>query len=100
MFKGYKQVYSKDCSKTTSPAVCMEFWHILLHIAATEEWNATQIDVKTAFLYIILLQDKVQYMVQPKGFKEKEKENWVCELMHRLYKMKQAGRIWNQTLNK
>lgn len=57
----------------------MESWHILLHIAATEGWDATQIDVKTAFLYGILPDDEVQYMEQPEGFEEPGKEDHVCK---------------------
>lgn len=99
VFKGYEQIYGKDYNKTTSPTARMESWRILLHIAATEGWNATQIDVKTAFLYGVLPDEEVQYMEQPAGFEEPGKEEWVCELRKGLYGMKQAGRIWNQTLN-
>ena len=58
-----------------------------------------QIDVKTAFLYGLLPNDEIQYMEQPNGFEGPGKEDWVCELVRGLYGMKQAGRIWNQTLN-
>lgn len=91
VFKGYEQVYGKDYNKTTSPTVCMESWHILLHIAAAEGWDTTQINVKTAFLYGILPGEEVQYMEQPDGFKEPRKEDWVCKLLRGLYGMKQAG---------
>ncbi|KAG5724824.1 hypothetical protein E4T56_gene12595 [Termitomyces sp. T112] len=99
VFKGYEQIYGKDYNKTTSPTACMESWQILLHIAATEGWDMTQINIKTAFLYGLLPDDKVQYMEQPEGFKELGKEDWVCELVQGLYGMKQAGRIWNRTMN-
>ncbi|KAG5729851.1 Copia protein [Termitomyces sp. T112] len=78
----------------------MELWCILLHIAVAEGWDAAQIDMKTAFLYGILPEDEVQYMEQPEGFEEGGKEDLVCELVRGLYGMKQAGRIWNKTLNK
>lgn len=99
VFKGYEQIYGKDFNKTTSPTARMESWRILLHIAAAEGWDATQIDVKTAFLYGVLPDDEVQYMEQPEGFEEPGKEDWVCELRRGLYGMKQVGQIWNQTLN-
>lgn len=38
-------------------------------------------------------------MEQLKGFEEPGKEDWVCELIKGLYGMKQAGWIWNRTLN-
>lgn len=99
VFKGYEQVYGKDYNKTTSPTARMESWRILLHIAAAKGWDAAQIDVKTAFLYGILPEDEIQYMEQPEGFEEEGKEDCVCELVKGLYGMKQAGRIWNKTLN-
>lgn len=100
VFKGYEQIYGKDYTKTTSPTARMESWRILLHIAASQPgWNATQIDVKTAFLYGLLPSDEVQYMEQPEGFEEEEKGDWVWRLVRGLYGMKQSGRIWNQTLN-
>lgn len=77
----------------------MESWQVLLHLAAVQGWDATQIDIKTAFLYGLLPEDEVQYMMQPEGFEEAGKENWVWRLQRGLYSMKQAGRIWNHTLN-
>lgn len=34
VFKGFKQIYSKDYTSTTSPTAFKELWRILLHIAA------------------------------------------------------------------
>lgn len=99
MFKGFEQVYGKDYTKTTSPTAHMESWHILLHLAALKGWDATQIDVKTAFLYGLLPDDEIQYMQQPEGFEVRGKEDWVWCLLCGLYSMKQAGRIWNHTVN-
>lgn len=39
VFKGYEQIYGKDYTTTTSPTAQMESWHILLHIAATLDWD-------------------------------------------------------------
>jgi hypothetical protein len=99
VFKGYEQIYGKDYTKTTSPTARMESWRILLHLAAAKGWNATQIDVKTAFLYRHLPEEEYQWMEQPEGFEEPGKEDWVWCLVRGLYGMKQSGRIWNQTLN-
>jgi hypothetical protein len=71
----------------------METWQILLHIAAILNWDAQQIDIKTAFLYGLLPDDEVQYMEQPMGFEESGKETWVWKLQRGLYRMKQARRI-------
>jgi Reverse transcriptase (RNA-dependent DNA polymerase) len=77
----------------------MESWRILLYIAASKGWDAQQINIKTAFLYGLLLDDEIQYMQQPMGFKEQGKEAWVWHLKCGLYSMKQSGWIWNQTMN-
>ena len=99
VFKGYEQRWGIDYTNTTSPTARMESWRILLHIAASLEWDAQQIDIKTAFLYGLLPDDEVQYMEQPKGFEESGKETWVWKLERGLYGMKQSGRIWNRTMN-
>jgi hypothetical protein len=99
VFKGFEQQYGRDYTSTTSPTARMETWRILLHVAAVLDWDAQQIDVKTAFLYGLLPDDEVQYMEQPEGFEEPGKETWVWKLQKGLYGMKQAGRIWNKTMN-
>jgi len=70
VFKGFEQIYGKDYSKTTSPMAHMESWRILLNLAASKGYDAQQVDIKTAYLYSILLDDEVQYMEQPPRFKE------------------------------
>ena len=77
----------------------MESWQILLCIAASLGLDAQQIDVKTAFLYGLLLDDEVQYMQQPASFEEPGREDWAWQLQCGLYSMKQSGCICNQTLN-
>jgi hypothetical protein len=99
VFKGFEQIYGKDYTSTTSPTACMESWRILLHIAAVNNWDAQQIDVKTAFLYGLLPDNEIQYMEQPQGFEEEGKEDYVWVLQRGLYGMKQSGRIWNQTMD-
>ena len=68
VFKGYEQRWGVDYTSTTSPTACMESWWILLHIATVLNWDAQQIDIKTTFLYGLLLDDETQYMEQSKGF--------------------------------
>lgn len=99
VLQGFNQIYGKDYTKTTSSTACAESWRILLHLAATQEWDAMQINVKTAFLYGILLEEETIYMEQPQGFEEARKEEHICKLEWELYGMKQAGRIWNHMIN-
>jgi hypothetical protein len=77
----------------------MESWHILLHFAAVLNWDAQQIDIKTAFLYGLLPDDEIQWMEQPEGMEEPGFEDHVWMLQWGLYGMKQAGRLWNKTMN-
>ena len=100
VFQGFEQIYCKDYMKTTSPTARMESWWILLHIATSLDWDAQEINIKTAFLCGLLPDDEVQYMEQPQGFEEKGKEEWVWKIQQGLYGMKQSSRIWNQTMNK
>ena len=80
VFKGFEQIYGKDHTKTTSPTAHMEYWWILLHIAASLDWDAQQVNIKTTFLYGLLPDDEVQYMKQPQGFKQEGKEGWVWKI--------------------
>jgi len=97
--KGYTQRYGVDYDKTTAPTAQLESFRTLLHLAASLNWDIQHIDVKTAFLHGVLPEDETAYLEQPNGFEEPGKEDWVMELRKRIYGMKQAGRIWNQTFH-
>ena len=62
----------------------------VLSISASMNMEIEQLDVKTTFLHGEL--DEEIYMLQPKGFVEKGKENSVCQLKKSLYGLKQAPR--------
>jgi hypothetical protein len=94
---GHKMIYGKDFYKTTSPTARAESLRILFHIAAALDYELTQIDVKTAYLYGDI--DETTWMEQPKGFEEAGKEDWVWELHKGLYGMKQGGRLWNKHMD-
>jgi hypothetical protein len=99
VFGGHCQVPGRDYDRTTAPTARMEAFLTLPSFAASKDYDAQQFDVKTAFLNGVLSEDEKQYMEQPKGFEEPGKEDWVWKLCRGLYNMKQAGRIWNKTLN-
>ncbi len=44
-------IFGKDYTKTTSPTACMESFRVLLHLAAALDYELTQLDVKTVYLY-------------------------------------------------
>ena len=55
-------------------------------------------DVKTAYLYGKLKEEI--YMAQPEGFIKSGQEHKVCKLVKSIYGLKQAGRVWYETISK
>ena len=100
MLCGYEQIVGHDYNRTTSPTARMKSFRLLLHIAASLDWDMQQFDVKQAFLHGALDPDEVQYMAQPEGFEVKGKEDWVWRVEKGLHGMHQAGRIWNKTMHR
>jgi Reverse transcriptase (RNA-dependent DNA polymerase) len=96
--KSYEQIYGQDFTRTTATAR-LESFRVLLHIAAACDWDAQQLDVKTALLNGILPDDEIQFMEQPEGFHKPGKESWVWELHKGLYGMRQSGCIWNKQMH-
>ncbi|GBM94383.1 Retrovirus-related Pol polyprotein from transposon TNT 1-94 [Araneus ventricosus] len=66
---------------------------MLISIAASENPQFLQFDVKTAFLYEEL-QEEV-FMKQPEGYYDKSSR--VCRLKKSLYGLKQVLRFWNRS---
>ena len=97
--KGFAQRYGVDYDKTTAPTVRLESFRSILHIAASNDWDLRQFDIKTAFLHGVLPETETMFMEQPSGFEVPGKEDWVMKLMKSIYGMKQASRIWNQTFH-
>jgi hypothetical protein len=97
--KGFQQVWGRDFSKTTSPTAHLESMRIVLHIAAVNDWCIEQYDVKTAFLNGVLPEDEIQYMEQPPGFAELDRQSHVWHLLRSLYGMHQSSHIWNRALH-
>jgi transposase InsO family protein len=97
--KGYAQQYGVDYDKTTAPTARLESFRVVLHIAASLDWDLQQFDIKTAFLHGVLPPDETAYMEQPPGFEEPGKEDHVMQLQRSIYGMKQASRIWNKTFH-
>ena len=55
-------------------------------------------DVKSTFLHGDINMEL--YIKQPKMFEEQDHKTWVYRLKKGLYRLKQAGCIWNKTLHK
>jgi hypothetical protein len=62
-------------------------------LATHNNWEVKQIDVKMAFLYGLLPEEETMFIEQPCSFEEPGKEDWIWELQHGLYGMKQSGQI-------
>ena len=89
--RGFSQRPGIDYNETFSPVVRFDSLRVLLSLAASQDMELLQFDIKTAFLYGHL--DNDIYMSQPQGFIEGK--NLVCRLKKSLYGLKQSPRQWN-----
>lgn len=96
--KGYSQLYGIDFTETFAPVVRFSSLRAILAIAAAQDYEIHQMDVKTAFLNGDLQEDI--YMEQPDGYRATgSKANHVWKLNKSLYGLKQAGRAWNKKMD-
>lgn len=91
--RGFEQRYGNDFNETFAAVVKPMTYKALFAMAARNDWEIEQMDVKTAFLYGAL--DDEVYVEMPTGF---EQPNKVCKLNKALYGLKQAPRVWFKTL--
>eukprot|EP00253_Pinus_taeda_P028156 PITA_28156 len=70
----------------------METVRAALSIAAQNKWKVYQMDVKSAFLNGVLMEEV--YIEQPLGYEKKGQEHKVCRWKKALYGLKQAPRAW------
>ena len=99
--KGYSQKYLIDYEETFSPVIKYVTIRSIIGIAAVKNWVIQQMDVKIAFLYGELVNEEI-YMDLPEGFNllsNINNKNKCLKLLHSIYGLKQASRIWNQTFN-
>ena len=90
---GYKQKEGVDYSSTFAQVATLKSFRLLLWLSVFLGFRATQLDVKNAFLHGKL--DKEMYMSPPAGY---EDEVGTVLLIKSIYGIKQAPRIWYQTL--
>src|SRR6266404_1438524 len=91
--KGFTQIPGIDFDETFSPVARFESLRLLLALAALEDWEIHQMDVKSAFLNGVL--EEEIYMEQPQGFITTGQETKVCRLRKAIYGLKQASCAWN-----
>lgn len=91
VIRGCQQEFGVDYFETFSPVISNNSLRTLLALAASNEYEITTFDIKTAFLYGELEEDV--FMLPPEGY---EYGNRVCKLKKALYGLKQAPLKWNQ----
>ena len=96
--KGFTQEHGIDYEETFSPVTRYELIRYLLAHATSEDWEIEAMDIKTAYLYSELKEEI--YMAQPEGFIKSGQEHKVCKLVKSIYRLKQAGRVWYETISK
>jgi hypothetical protein len=93
--QGFSQKYGIDYNETYAPVSKLTTIRTILAIAASEDLELWQYDVKTAFLNGSLEEDI--YLQQPKGYEDGTSK--VCKLKKGIYGLKQSPRNWYSTLN-
>jgi hypothetical protein len=94
--KGFTQTYEMDYNETFAPVAKLTSICCILALAALEDMEIHQMDVKTTFLKGKL--EKEIYMEQPQGFVHEGGEHLVCKLHKSLYGLKQSPKAWNPKL--
>jgi transposase InsO family protein len=95
--KGYTQLPGIDFNETYAPVVSHTAIRLIIALATQYDFTIHQMDVKSAFLHGKI--DMELYIEQPEMFEERDRKAWVYKLKKGLYGLKQAGRIWNETLH-
>lgn len=90
--KGYSQEHGIDYTEVYAPVSRMDTVRTILAMASQKGWDIYQLDVKSAFLHGVLLEDV--YIQQPKGYVVQGCEDKVYKLHKALYGLKQAPRAW------
>ena len=89
---GHRQVEGVNYMETFLAAAKMPIVHVVLANAAHQNWEIEHVDVKSAYLNVLL--KEVIYMKAPRGMLKLGQEGKVLRLMKGLYGLKQAGRGW------
>ncbi|KAE8976205.1 Retrovirus-related Pol polyprotein from transposon TNT 1-94 [Phytophthora fragariae] len=102
---GYSQRHGIDYEETYSPVAYLNSIRAMLAKCSAEGMEIEQCDVDTAFLYGKL--EEEIYMELPEGLREllelaeaEGEDDVVCMLPQSLYGLKQALRVWNETIDK
>ncbi|CAI7904343.1 unnamed protein product [Closterium sp. NIES-54] len=92
--KGFQQTKGKDFDEIFAPVGKGTTLRVMLGMAAIRGWRIKQMDITTAFLNGIILEEL--YMLQPEGLDDGSGR--VCRLKKAIYGLKQAPRAWYHKL--
>jgi reverse transcriptase-like protein/Pol polyprotein/gag-pre-integrase-like protein/integrase-like protein len=92
--QGFTQIKNIDYNETFAPIAKFTLLHTILAIAAEEDLEVHQMDVKSAYLSGILKEEI--FMELPPGFDVPE--GMVLHLVKAVYGMKQGGHIWYENI--
>ncbi|CAI7800182.1 unnamed protein product [Closterium sp. NIES-54] len=92
--KGFQQKKGKDFDEIFAPVGKGTTLRVMLGMAANHGWKIKQMDITTAFLNGIILEEL--YMLQPEGLDDGSGR--VCRLKKAIYGLKQAPRAWYHKL--
>jgi hypothetical protein len=90
VLRGFTQQPGIDYDETFSPVVKPATVRVVLSLALSQNWPIHQLDVKNAFLHGTLTE--TVYCIQPTGFVDSSRPDFVCRLNKSLYGLKQAPR--------
>jgi hypothetical protein len=93
VLRGFTQRPGIDYDETFSPVVKPATVRVVLSLALSQDWPIHQLDVKNAFLHGTLTE--TVYCVQPAGFVDSSRPDYVCRLNKSLYGLKQAPCAWH-----
>jgi hypothetical protein len=92
--QGFTQRHGVDYSEVYAPVIRRATLRLFLALCAQKGWANRMIDISTAYLNGVL--EETIFMKPPEGFGLAEGK--VLQLVKGLYGLKQAGRVWYQTL--
>ena len=93
---GQRQQHGLDYSDTFAPTSNMSTIRTVLSMAASQDWEIHQVDIKSAYLHAEIKEDI--YMRAPPGYLKTGDEGKVLKLLRCLYGLKQAGFEWSEEL--
>jgi hypothetical protein len=96
--QGFSQVPGIDYFDTFAPIAKLASIRAALAMAAAEDMELHQIDIKGAYLNGELTAHEIISMQQPTGYHTPNSSGKVCHLCKTLYGLKQSGQRWYQRL--